>query len=67
MTYYAINQPQNDREGYGVIVIDIRIVRNISSNYQVVKNLIDECNSNELSAVHFDDVLENYLSDGKTF
>ena len=67
MTYYTLSNPQIIGEGYGITVIDVRVVRDISSDYGVVKRLIDECNSNGVAAVHFNDVMENYLSDFKTF
>ncbi len=41
----------------------IRIVRDISGNREKLSELAELCSEQELSPVHIDDVLEDFLSD----
>ena len=66
MTYYNIIE-KNNKSGYGIKITKERIIENISCDYSTVSHLIDICNRNEVDMDHFDDILENFLSDGETF
>ena len=67
MTYYSISHPRVAGEGYGIMIIDVRVVRDISPRCSIVRYIADKCNACEVSAAHFDDVLSNFLSDMESF
>lgn len=68
MTYYnLIHNNTNNTKSYGVKITKERKIENISPNYSSVKKLVDTCNHYSVDYDHFDDILENYLSDQKTF
>lgn len=68
MTYYnIIDKDIKNNSGYGVKITKERIVNNITNDYSSVSRLVDACNNYNVDYEHFDDVLENFLSDEKTF
>lgn len=64
MTHYSIISKHNN---YGVKAIKEKTVENISDNYSVVKFLVDSCNKFGVDFEHFEDILENFAEDYKTF
>lgn len=66
MTHYKITR-KTPKKGYGVTVTKVKTVDNISDNYSIVKLLVDTCNKLQVEFEHFEDVLENFAEDYKTF
>ena len=52
---------------YGIRVIKEKTIEDFSVDYATVKYLVDTCNSMEVDFEHFEDVLENFAEDYKTF
>lgn len=68
MTYYSIiDNPLSQDKGYGVKVTKEKTLEDISADYDTVKYLVDTCNSMDVDFDHFEDVLENFAEDYKTF
>lgn len=67
MTYYSVSYPRSAEEGYGIAIVNVRYVRDISRHYRTVKAIIEKCNACEVCAEQFDDVLENFLTDFESF
>lgn len=67
MTYYSVSSPRVADEGYGIRIINVRVVRDISFHYNVVNEIADKCNACAVDAEQFDDVLQNFLSDCESF
>ena len=65
MTEYSVIIPKKETEGYGVKVVSTRLVYDVSRNLSAVKRLCRLCNDQEVSYVHFDTVLEDFLSNKK--
>lgn len=61
MVEYCVLNPQNSGEGYGVQIV--RRVFDITFNRGAVEELCRRCNEAQLDPVHFDDVLEDFLSE----
>ncbi len=61
MTHYEMIIPKHKTEGYGVKAT--KIIKDISKNYNAVKNLVDTCNRCDVDLDIFPDILENYLND----
>lgn len=57
-----IDQNGNAVETYG-ITCDDREIKDISTNKEKVESLINLCNKNNLSPMHLDDVIEDFLVD----
>lgn len=51
-----------NRENDGLSTI-ISSVRDISPNKHKIMDLVDECNRNQLSPIHFMDVIEDFLAE----
>ena len=62
MAKYCVINPLSENEGYGIKVISVRYVYDISSNLRAIEGLCARCNENDVDPVHFDDVLEDFLS-----
>lgn len=68
MTHYSIiKNPLSSHSGYGVKVVKEKTVENISDDYSIVKFLVDSCNKFGVDFDHFEDILENFAEDYKTF
>ena len=67
MTVYNVLGPKTEREGYGIIIITERRINDISFNYPAVKELCDRCNTLDVDPVHFDILLEEFLSRREDF
>lgn len=68
MTHYSIIQNSlSNRKSYGVKVIKEKTIKNISDDYSIVKFLVDTCNKFGVDFEHFEDILENFAEDYKTF
>ena len=68
MTYYnIIDKCLSNKKGYGVRAIKEKTFDDISDDYDTIKYLVDVCNSMEVDFDHFEDVLENFAEDYKTF
>ena len=63
MTYYEVIVPKRKTEGYGIKATKIKIIEDISKNFNAVKKLADTCNKNDVDLDIFPDVLENYIDD----
>ena len=57
-----IDEDGNSIVTYG-ITCDDREIKDISTNRQKVENLINLCNKNNLSPMHLDDVIDDFLVD----
>lgn len=64
MTHYSITFKHNH---YGIKIIKEKTVDNISDDYTIIKLLVDSCNKFQVDFEHFEDILENFLGDCKTF
>lgn len=62
MTNYEIIGKKGSAN-YGVKITKVLIIKNISSDYGAVKNLVDTCNRCDVDMDFFPDILENYLPD----
>lgn len=60
-TSYGIVAYANAEQG-GTVTI-VASVRDITSDKKRLKKLVDDCNRLELSTVHLQDVVEDFLSD----
>ena len=67
MTVYSVLAPKNESEGYGIRIISEKLIYDISYNYSSIKDLCDRCNALCVDAIHFDTVLEDYLSKREGF
>ncbi len=67
MTNYSVLSPSADSEGYGIKIVSIRLVYDISKNLAAISELCDKCNALDVDPVHFDCVLEDFLSQKKDF
>ncbi len=67
MTIYSVLDPNTDSKGYGIRIISEKRIYDISSNYSAVKGLCDRCNALCVEPVHFDVVLEDFLSRKEDF
>ena len=65
MTFYSVLSPESESEGYGIRILSERHVRDISFNRKAVTKLCRQCNELKVDAVHFDYVLEDFLSSGE--
>ena len=67
MTNYSVLEPNTDSNGYGIRIVSETRVYDISRNYSAVKDLCDRCNTLSVDPVHFDVVLEDFLSRKEDF
>ena len=67
MAVYSVLSPHTETEGYGIKVISERRVYDISYNFTAVSELCDKCNALDIDPVHFDSVLEDFLSRKESF
>lgn len=67
MAIYSVLIPKAENEGYGIKVVSEMCVYDISYNYQAVSALCEKCNTLDVDPVHFNVVLEDFLSDRSSF
>ena len=68
MTYYSIvSKGSSNNKGYGVKVIKEKVINNISDDLSVMELLVNTCNRLSVDYEHFEDILENFIDDYKTF
>ena len=67
MAIYSVLSPEAENEGYGIKVVSERFIYDISRNYTAVSELCSRCNNLNLDPVHFDIVLEDFLSRKSSF
>ena len=60
ISYGIVAYSNTEQEGTATIVASIR---DITSDKNRLKKLVDDCNRLELSTVHLHDVVEDFLSD----
>jgi len=64
MTHYSIISKHNH---YGVKIVKEKTVENITDDFTIIKFLVEACNKFGVDFEHFEDILENFLEDYKTF
>ncbi len=57
-----IDEDGNEIETYGITCGE-RVVKDISTDKQKVEVLIDKCNKNNVSPIHLDDIIDDFLVD----
>ena len=67
MAIYSVLNPKAENEGYGIKVVSEIRMYDISRNYQAVSALCEKCNTLDVDPVHFNVVLEDFLSKGSSF
>ena len=67
MTTYSVLSPNTEGEGYGIKIVTEKQIYDISYNYSAVRELCDRCNALCVEPVHFDTVLEDFLSRKEDF
>lgn len=67
MTSYSVISPKDKHKGYGIKITNIKLIEDISHNYNAVKKLADTCNRCDVDVNFFSDVLDNFLSDYDSF
>lgn len=60
------NNPAKN-QGYGVKVTKEKLIKDISNDFSAVQTLVNTCNLHQVDYEHFEDVLENFIDDYKTF
>ncbi|MCR5654004.1 MAG: hypothetical protein K6F88_09450 [Ruminococcus sp.] len=67
MAIYSVLVPKTKSEGYGIRIVSEKLIYDISRNYSSVKELCDRCNALDVDTMHFDVVLEDFLSRKEDF
>ena len=72
MLLFRINTYSNNANiTYGIDVIDkertVRQYANLSDNAEEIKKLVILCNSLDIEECHIDDIVEDFLTDFKTY
>lgn len=68
MLLFRINTYSNNANiTYGIDVIDKEQYANLSDNAEEIKKLVILCNSLDIEECHIDDIVEDFLTDFKTY
>lgn len=62
MAEYSVVCPENKADGYGIKAVSTKYYYDISHNRAALTEFCEMCNELDLELVHFDTVLEDYLS-----
>ena len=71
VTFILCYYSNNANISYGIDVIDkertVRQYANLSDNAEEIKKLVILCNSLDIEECHIDDIVEDFLTDFKTY